>query len=269
MIYTQNQIEVAVRAFRNAVRDLMNADYNTYHSRVKTVWHLMTTNLLIFEVLAPYLDKKIDFTVIEESLPNGWGKLNFPLDKDDRISYGLQVLKRFAGQENIAITYAFRYFYNETINVALRKTNEQLFTPTFRDVFDLFDDIKMTAKQMTEEKRSITERTLTTNIYVGNLTAQGPVAIGHDITQTVTHSGLSEEIEKALLQNNVSLVDIKKIREEIEEISNELVKETPNSSVLTKIFKRIADFGVQLAIPIIANTVNNPEVNAAVVAMFK
>lgn len=267
MIYTQDQVNAAARELRNATRDLLNADSNIYDSRAKASWHLISTNSIIFEVLTPYFNRQIDLDVIEEVSSNGWGKLNLPTDKNDRISYGLQVLKRFADRENAAINYAFRYFYNKTINVALRKTNEQLFTPVFRDIFDMFDDIKTTAMQI--EENSTKERSLTTNIYVGKLMAHAPVAIGQGITQTISQNGLSEKIVDALLQNNVSLDDIDKIRSEIEQLSNEVVKTKPDSSVIVSIFKRIAEFGVQLAIPIIANTVNNPEVNSAIVAMLK
>lgn len=269
MTYTQDQINLATRELRNATRDLLNADSNTYDSRVKALWHIISTNSIIFEVLTPYLNKNVELNDIEEESPNGWGKLNLPADKNDRISYGLQVLKRFADRENVALNYAFRFFYNKSINACLRKTNEQLFTPFFRDVFDIFDDLKMTELQSVEKEESVEKHSTTTNIYVGNLTAQAPVAIGQGITQTIAQNGLSEKIVEALLKNNVSSDDINKIRAEIEELSNELIKTKPDSSVIARIFKKITGFGVQLAIPVIANAVNNPEVNSAIAAMLK
>ena len=264
-INTKQEVDNAVRDLRNAVRDLMNADYRTYDSNVQRLIYLINSNEILSDALNPYIGKTIDLSKIEVNLDGGWGNLVLPVSKKDRISYGLQVLKRFSETEGYAIDYAFLFFYNKNITAALRKTNEQLFTPIFRDMFELLEEIHK-VQEMTNESE---QRNSSTIIQIGTLSANGPVAVGYDIYQNVTiQNGISEHIVLSLLHNNISLSEIDKIRTQIEQLADELLKPQPDQSIIVKAFKGMIDFGQKLAVPIIANTVNRPEVYTALASLL-
>ena len=124
------------------------------------------------------------------------------------------------------------------------------------------------------EKKHATERevkpyTPMNTINIGNLNANAPVAVGHEIYQSVTtQTGLGDQMIAALIQNQISITDIEKIRSEIYELAKELVKPQPEVSTIRASFDKICDFGQRLAIPIIAGIVNRPEVYIALTQMF-
>ena len=72
----------------------------------------------------------------------------------------------------------------------------------------------------------------------------------------------------SLLQNSIPLSEVDKIRTQIEQLADELLKPKPEQSVIVKAFKGMIDFGQKLAVPIIANTVNRPEVHAALASLL-
>jgi len=264
-INTKREVDNAIRDLRNVVRDLMNADYLTYESNVKRLIYLVNSNEILFNALNSYISKTLDLSKIEVNLDGGWGKLVLPLSKEERISYGLQVLKRFSESDGYAIEYAFSFFYNKNITAALRKINEQLFTPIFRDIFQLLEEINKETK-IANESEQINSKTI---IQIGTLSANGSVAVGKDIYQNITiQNGINEQIVMSLLQNSIPLSEVDKIRTQIEQLADELLKPKPEQSVIVKAFKGMIDFGQKLAVPIIANTVNRPEVHAALASLL-
>ena len=264
-VNTKREVENAIRDLRNAVRDLMNADYLTYESNVKRLIYIVNSNEILFNALNSYISKTLDLSKIEVNVDSGWGKLVLPLSKEDRISYGLQVLKRFSESEGYAIEYAFSFFYNKNITSALRKINEQLFTPIFRDIFEFLEEINRES-EITNEAEQRNSKTI---IQIGTLSANGSVAVGQDIYQNITiQNGINEQIVMSLLQNSIPLSEVDKIRPQIEKLADELLKSQPKQSVIVEAFKGMIDFGQKLAVPIIANTVNNTEVYAALASLL-
>ncbi len=221
MVYTHEEIIFAIRELRNAVHDLMNADYRTYESHAKYIICLINSNSVLSEVLGPFLHRQLNLQNIEQNQGNGWGNLILPIERENKIAYGLQVLERFSQNENSAINYATKFFYNKTYNVSLRKINEQLFTSTFRGIFDNLNDLEKKHAPEREVKPYVPMNT----INIGNLNANAPVAVGHEIYQSVmTQTGLGDQMIETLIQNKIAMTDIEKIRSEIYELAKELVK---------------------------------------------
>jgi|GEM_PF-4136787 len=265
MVYNHDEIILAIRELRNAVHDLMNADYMTYESNAKYIIGLIKSNSVLSEVIGPFLHRQLNLQDIEQNHGNGWGNLILPIERESKIAYGLQVLEHFSQNENSAIIYATNFFYNKTYNVSLRKINEQLFTPVFRGVFDNLNDLEKKHAPEREVKPYVPMYT----INIGSLNANAPVAVGHEIYQSVTtQTGLGDQMIEALIQNKMAMTDVEKIRGEIYELAKELVKQKPEVSIIRASFDKICDFGQKLAIPIIAGMVNRPEVYMALTQML-
>lgn len=251
-----DEISKANRDFRNAVQDLLNANHNTYDSKVKALLYLINNNRILSELLAPYLERALDLAQIEQTF-NGWGKLELPLEKDHRTAYGLQVLKRFTLQERAALGYAGHFFYKENFNAALRNLNEQLLVPVFREVYNMLDDL------LEQNKEPSRPETAGSGISIHTLTVHGPANVGHGASQTVvSYHGVSEQIISALLQSGISTSEVDKIRVHVDALAEEMKKAHPEQSNIKRILSSIYEVA-KLAVPIISTVVNHPEVTAA------
>ena len=262
MEFSQKEIKRAIRDFEKNIESLHTAGFKVYPTRVKELIELISQNKVINSIIGPYLIVDVDFKSIENAPGGDWFDLQLPTDKDLQIAYAIQIMKRSSEGEFSIETYALNIFIERKLNENIRLWNEQILFPCLDILVDKLNDM---VEDEVEGKERVEAASLQIINY-GSITADhGNVAIGKEITQSISVHELSNIfIKKALEQRLIDQTKVEDVKATTDEIQSELQESNPSQDKLEKLAESIYGIGSKGLLSLSTNVITNPKWGEAV-----
>ncbi|MGR6008447.1 hypothetical protein ACT7CZ_06820 [Bacillus cereus] len=182
MKFEQKTIKRSIRNLERLIAELKSAGIFVYQSRVREFITLIKTDEVLIHIVKPYLDMDIDVEEIENE-QYGWYNLKLPINKDYQISYVLKTMESSSAGQFAMDMYAHKIFRQKRIMDNIFEWNKQLLFPCLLILQDKLNDL---VEDKVEGKEEIEAQSLQIINY-GSITAkQGNIAMGKDISQTMT-----------------------------------------------------------------------------------
>lgn len=262
MEFTQKEVKRSIRSFESSVRDVMEAGFNTYQSRIKTLVKLCFENKVINSIAKPFFSISINLDDIHRD-DDGWIELYLPPDLDEQIAYVLQVFKTEIEKEYFIQELSYKIFKDRGIHNNIQMYLSEVAYPCLRELIFRLNDL---IEDEVEGKEEITGASLSI-VNHGTISAGNGsnIALGMDINQSLTYENIKQEIIKKVKETNEisddSIADIEVLASELEQ---ELTQSSPSKTRLKEIASKVYGIGEQGLLKIFNTVVTDPRWGQAV-----
>ncbi|WP_456270359.1 hypothetical protein M1E15_20515 [Bacillus sp. JZ76] len=255
-MFTEKEVKRAVRDFKSAVEDILNARYETCEIRINTLVHLSKSNPVIQSILDPFYSMTLNLDNIHRNSLD-YGKLNLPADIDMQIAYLLKIFELVSKKEINLVEWAFEIYQARQFDTNIQRFITEVGYPCLRELTYRIEDL---IEDEVEGKGEVSTASLQIINY-GNLSAQngGTIAVGKDIQQNINYKNLKEEILQKVKESQVvpldSLVEVERLSDELEE---ELNQPEPSESRLKSLAKKAYEIGENGLLKVLTTVVTDP-----------
>jgi len=268
MSISSKQIQRAIRDFENIISDLSYADYDNYQRIIKRFVSFVQKNDIINTIIQPLLSIEINTSKILIYHHNGWGTIKVPPDINEHIAFVLQLFFQFSEKDDHSLpNWALTFYPSDNFNISLSYMNERLINPAMRELVNRINDF---VEDEVENKESIELSAIQVFNIESIVNKNGNIAIGQNININSVENidKLPDEFLKIILEKGYTYSDFEKIKYDIEQIKEELKKDSPNQDILSNAFEKIKNIGSKVFVEILVKLISKPIVTTIATAFL-
>ncbi|PHD43191.1 hypothetical protein COF67_27320 [Bacillus toyonensis] len=258
MSFSTKDVKRSIRDFDLHTQTLLNGELQTYQSRVNQFIQYIQRNHIIYSIVQPLMEKKLDFNEIMPRNLSGWIDLKLPSTFDDQLAFVLQIMRKSSENEFAMESFAAEIFVEKSYNNNIRRFNTQVVSPCLQQLLYKLNDL---IEDEVEGKEIVSPAALQIFNY-GTITARegGNVAIGQQITQTSNYTNIVEGVLKeAKEQGLITSENEQEVQGILEEVQNELENQQPEKGKLKTLCDKLYDVGKAGLVKITTDVINNPQ----------
>ncbi len=259
-IFSAKEVRRSIRDFESATNDVINSSYVTYKTRIRSLNNFMHNNNVIKHIVAPFLEMEVD----PNEINGGWDKeFNLPPEIDYQLAYLLKMFEGVSKGNYSLEDITFDIYKNKNIFYNIQRWIEDVCIPGLRELGYRLNDLIEDEVEGKEEVESSSLRI----INYGSITASdgGNIAMGENITQTISYENIVNEImEKVKRDNIVDEDDFENVENIANELQNEINKSQPSQTRLKQIADKAKDIGEAGLLKTFSTVVMDPRWGQAV-----
>lgn len=265
MKVSSKEFKRALRDLENFSNDLVNSSHESYKTLIERFLSFIKMNPIMNQIITPIYSIEFNSQEYLKIRNNGWGDLITPPNVDVHIALMLELFDDFISNKDSLTQFILTYYYNSNINNNLYTFNSEFVQPGLRELInrisDFYEDEIEGKEEVDYSKIQI--------FQIGSITNKnGNIALGENINilQSSTIQNLPDEFVKLLLNNGYSYSDFDKVKNDIEELKEELLKPKPDENKLKSIFKKVLDAGGKGMLNLLTNLISKPDITTAIIS---